>query len=123
MTVQLCTRNKLTEEKTGCSGTFTSRRLSNNATFSHILLIISFLLLSRKDIGVDSGKKVWLNTGTTKHLLNEVEQNTRNYKAEADNTNRGLHNSSYLARTEFNKCFIIFLKYFKLSLNACFVCT
>ena len=42
-------------------------------------------------------------------------------KPEADNTNRGLNNSSYPARTEFNNCFIIFWKYFKLSLNACFV--
>ena len=43
-------------------------------------------------------------------------------KAEVcDNTNRGLNNSSYPARTEFNNCFIIFWKYFKLSLNACFV--
>ena len=41
--------------------------------------------------------------------------------ASADNTNRGLNNSSYPARTEFNNCFIIFWKYFKLSLNACFV--
>ena len=40
---------------------------------------------------------------------------------EADNTNRGLNNSSSPARTEFNNCFIIFWKYFKLSLNACFV--
>ena len=42
-------------------------------------------------------------------------------KAEAENTNRGLNNSLYPARTEFNNCFIIFWKYFKLSLNACFV--
>ena len=30
-------------------------------------------------------------------------------KAEADNTNRGLNNFSYLTRTEFNDCFIIYL--------------
>ena len=30
-------------------------------------------------------------------------------KAEADNTNRGLNNSSYPTRTEFNNCFIKFL--------------
>ena len=42
-------------------------------------------------------------------------------KAEAAYTNRGLNNSSYPARTEFNNYFIIFWKYFKLSLNACFV--
>ena len=30
-------------------------------------------------------------------------------KAEADNTNRGLNNSSYPARTDFNNCFIIYL--------------
>ena len=30
-------------------------------------------------------------------------------KAEADNTNRGLNNSSYPTRTEFNDCFIIYL--------------
>jgi hypothetical protein len=29
--------------------------------------------------------------------------------AEADNTNRGLNNSSYPTRTEFNNCFIIYL--------------
>ena len=29
--------------------------------------------------------------------------------------------SSYPLRTKFNNCFIIFWKYFKLSLNACFV--
>ena len=67
-----------------------------------------------------------------KQFSNEVEQDMRNYqgrglcylpksKAEADYTNRGLNNFSYPARTEFNNCFIIFLKYFKLSLNACFV--
>ena len=38
-----------------------------------------------------------------------------------DYTNRGLNNTSYPARTEFNNCFIIFRKYFKLSLNAWFV--
>ena len=54
-----------------------------------------------------------------KQLLNEVEQNMMNYQgrdlcylpkpeAEADNTNRGLSNSSYLARTEFNNCFIVY---------------
>ena len=52
-----------------------------------------------------------------KQSLNEVEQDMRNYKdrglcylpkAEADNTNRDLNNSSYPARTEFNNCFIIF---------------
>ena len=30
-------------------------------------------------------------------------------KAEADNTNRRLNNSSYPTRTEFNNCFIIYL--------------
>ena len=30
-------------------------------------------------------------------------------KAEADNTNRGLNNSSFPTRTEFNNCFIIYL--------------
>ena len=30
-------------------------------------------------------------------------------KAEADNTNRGLNNSSYPTRNEFNNCFIIYL--------------
>ena len=29
--------------------------------------------------------------------------------ASADNTNRGLNNSSYPTRTEFNNCFIIYL--------------
>jgi hypothetical protein len=31
-------------------------------------------------------------------------------KAEVDNTNWGLDNSYYLAKTEFNNCFIIYLK-------------
>ena len=30
-------------------------------------------------------------------------------KAEADNTNRGLNNSSFPTRTEFNNCLIIYL--------------
>ena len=30
-------------------------------------------------------------------------------KAEVDNTNRGLNNSSLPTRTEFNNCFIIYL--------------
>ena len=29
---------------------------------------------------------------------------------QVDNTNRGLDNSSYHAKTEFNNCFIIYLK-------------
>jgi hypothetical protein len=43
--------------------------------------------------------------------LNEVEHD-RNYqpKAEVDNINWGLDNSLYLAKTEFNICFIVDLK-------------
>ena len=54
-----------------------------------------------------------------KQLLNEVEQDMRNNSgrslcylpklgAGVDNTNRGLSNSSYPVRTEFNNCFIIY---------------
>ncbi len=44
-------------------------------------------------------------------------------KAEADNTNRALNNSSYPRRTEFNNCFIIYLYtvYIGLRVNACIV--
>ena len=31
-------------------------------------------------------------------------------KAEVDNTNRGLDNSRYHAKTEFNNCFIMYSK-------------
>ena len=34
-------------------------------------------------------------------------------KAEADNTLRDLHNSSYHTKAEFNNCFIIHSKYFQ----------
>ena len=37
--------------------------------------------------------------------------------SEADNTNRGLNNSSYPTRTEFNNCFIIYLLFAKLFLE------
>ena len=33
--------------------------------------------------------------------------------AEADNTLRDLHNSSYHTKAKFNNCFIIYLKYFQ----------
>ena len=36
-------------------------------------------------------------------------------KAEADNTLRDLHNSSYHTKAEFNNCFIIHSKYFQSS--------
>ena len=53
-----------------------------------------------------------------KQLLNEVEHDIENYqgrglryppksKAEVDNTNRGLDNSRYHVKTEFNNCFVI----------------
>ena len=42
-------------------------------------------------------------------------------KAEADNTNRGLNNSSYPTRTEFNNCFIIYLYLQTFSLKKSFV--
>ena len=38
-------------------------------------------------------------------------------KAEADNTFRDLHNSSYHTKAEFNNCFIIYSKYFQSSKN------
>ena len=53
--------------------------------------------------------------------MNEVEYDIKNYegqglcyppklKAEVDNTNRGLDNSRYHVKTEFNYCFIIYSK-------------
>ena len=42
-------------------------------------------------------------------------------KAEADNANRGLNNSSYPTRTEFNNCFIIYLYLRTFSLKKSFV--
>ena len=56
-----------------------------------------------------------------KQLLNEVEHDIENYqgrgwcyppkpKAEVDNSNRGLDNSRYHAKTEFNNCFIMYSK-------------
>ena len=42
-------------------------------------------------------------------------------KASADNTNRGLNNSSYPTKTEFNNCFIIYLYLQTSSLNKSFV--
>ena len=42
-------------------------------------------------------------------------------KAEADNTNRGLNNSSYPTRTEFNNCFITYLYLRTISLKKSFV--
>ena len=56
-----------------------------------------------------------------KQLLNEVEHDIENYqgrglryppkpKAEVDNSNRGLDNSRYHAKTEFNNCFIMYPK-------------
>ena len=38
-------------------------------------------------------------------------------KAEADNTLRDRHNSSYHTKAEFNNCFIIHSKYFQSSKN------
>ena len=43
-------------------------------------------------------------------------------KAEADNTNRGLNNSSYPTRTEFNNCFIIYLHLRTFSLKKLVIC-
>ena len=51
-----------------------------------------------------------------KQLLNEVEHEIENYQgrgflsAEVDNTNRGLKNSRYHAKAEFNNCFIMYSK-------------
>ena len=50
--------------------------------------------------------------------MDEIEHDSENYqaqslrylpkpKSEADNTNQGLNNSHYHAKTEFNNCFII----------------
>ena len=55
-----------------------------------------------------------------RQLLDEIEHDSENYQArslrylpkpktEADNTNQGLNNSRYHAKTEFNNCFIILL--------------
>ena len=61
----------------------------------------------------------FLAKGYIKQLLNEVEYNIANYqdrglcyrpKAEVDNTDRGLDNSRYHTKTEFNNCFIIYSK-------------
>ena len=43
-------------------------------------------------------------------------------KAEAVNTNRGLNNSSYPTRTEFNNCFIIYLYLQNFSLKKQAIC-
>ena len=59
-------------------------------------------------------KKVYWEPSNNKQLLNEVEQDMRNYLGRGlcninhDNTNRGLSNSSCPVRTEFNNCFIIY---------------
>ncbi len=64
----------------------------------------------------------WYN----KQLLDEAEYDMKNYadrgecyppkpKAEADNTIRDLHNSSYHTKAKFNNCFIIHSKYFQSS--------
>ena len=56
-----------------------------------------------------------------KQLLNEVEHDIENYqgrglryppksKASVDNTNRGLDNCRYHAKTGFNNCFIMYSK-------------
>ena len=44
-----------------------------------------------------------------KQLLNEVVYDIENYQGQdfVDNTNRGLDNSRYNAKTEFNNCFVI----------------
>ena len=60
--------------------------------------------------------------------MDEAEYDMKNYadrggcyppkpKAEADNTFRDLHNSSYHTKAEFNNCFIIHSKYFQSSKN------
>ena len=38
-------------------------------------------------------------------------------KAEADNTNRGLNNSSYPMRTEFNNCFTIYFYFLSMRME------
>ena len=51
-----------------------------------------------------------------KQLLNEVEHASRIFKDEGcviDNTNRGLDNCRYHAKTEFNNCFIMYLIIYK----------
>ena len=55
-----------------------------------------------------------------KQLQNEVEYDIENYHgrglcypskpmAEVDNTNRGIDNSRYYRKTEFNNCFIVYI--------------
>ena len=57
----------------------------------------------------------------SKQLLSEVEHDIENYqarglryrpkpKAEVDNTNRGLDNCRYHAKTDFKNCFIMYSK-------------
>ena len=61
------------------------------------------------------------NMNNNKQLLTEFEHDIKNYqgrglcyppkpKAEVDNTNRGLDNSRYHAKTEFNNCFNMYSK-------------
>ena len=47
----------------------------------------------------------------------ELCRSRRVLSAEADNTLRDLHNSSYHTKAEFNNCFIIHSKYFQSSKN------
>ena len=65
-----------------------------------------------------------------KQLLNEVEYDIENYqrrglcylpkpKAGVDNRNRGLDNSRYHTKTEFNNCFIIYSKARKKAKSFC----
>ena len=59
-----------------------------------------------------------------RQLLDETKYDIKNYadrggfyplktKAEADNSLRDLHNSSYRTKAEFNDYFIIYSKYFR----------
>ena len=95
----------------------------------HIRLVVA--QMSGFDFTVVNWKQIYdMSYYRDKPRPRQITQ-TSKPKAEADNTNRGLNNSSYPARTDFNNCFIIFwllffvllfvLLYFKLSLNACFV--
>ena len=70
------------------------------------------------------GYIIYVRTRIIKQLLDEAEYDMKNYadqggcyppkpKAEVDNTLRGLHNSSYHTKAEFNNCFISQSKYFQ----------
>ena len=101
------------------------------ATLKSIIPESLVLVTKNEQFGV---KSAHIRTTIIKQLLNEVEWDMRDYqgrglcylpkpKAEADNTNRGLNNSSYPTRTEFNNCFIIYLYLQTFPLKKPVICT